>query len=165
MRSERSAIKKTLTPAEALLKAYRFCAYQERSHSEVRNKLYEFGLSRSNVDELLSQLITEGFLNEERFAKAFAGGKFRMKKWGRLKIVNELEARGLTANCIRAGLKEISDEDYSETLADILTRKSEQLSEENEFLMRDKLSKYAIQKGYEPDLVWKILKERFPVKK
>ncbi len=165
MMSERSAIKKKLTPAEALSKAYRYCAYQERSHSEVRNKLYELGLSRPDVDELLSQLITEGFLNEERFAKAFAGGKFRMKKWGRLKIANELEAHGLTANCIRAGLKEIGEQDYRAALADILKRKSEQLLGENEFVMRDKLSKYAIQKGFEPDLVWQLLKELFPVRK
>lgn len=166
MRSEDSSPrKKKLTPSEALARAYRYCAYQERSHSEVKNKLYEFGLSRNDVDELLSRLITEGFLNEERFAKAFAGGKFRMKKWGRLKIVDELERHGLTANCIRLGLKEISEDDYRDTLTDILQKKSEQLNEENEFVRRDKLSKYAIQKGFEPDLVWKMLKELFPVKK
>jgi regulatory protein len=166
MRSEESgARKRKLTPTEAFARACRYCAYQERSHSEVKNKLYEFGLSKNDVDELLSRLITEGFLNEERFAKAFAGGKFRMKSWGRLKIVNELEAHGLTSNCIRSGLKEINDDDYRETLINILRKKSDQLVEENEFLRRDKLSKYAIQKGFEPDLVWKILKELFPVKK
>src|SRR3954468_24400564 len=98
--------KKRHTPAQALPKIYRFCAYQERSHQEVRQKLFDLGLYASEVDELLSQMISEGFLNEERFAKAFAGGKFRMKRWGRIKIVNELEARGLTKNCIKAGLKE-----------------------------------------------------------
>jgi regulatory protein len=166
MRSEESgAGKKKLTPSEAFARACRYCAYQERSHSEVRNKLYEFGLSRSDVDELLSRLITDGFLNEERFAKAFAGGKFRMKNWGRLKIVNELEAHRLTPNCIRLGLKEINDDDYRENLINILRKKSDQMSEEDEFVRRDKLSKYAIQKGFEPDLVWKILKEIFPVKK
>jgi regulatory protein len=166
MRSEESGIgKKKLTSTEAFARACRYCAYQERSHSEVKNKLYEFGLSRSDVDELLSRLITDGFLNEERFAKAFAGGKFRMKNWGRLKIVSELEAHGLTPNCIRSGLKEINDDDYRETLINILRKKSDQLLEENEFVRRDKLSKYAIQKGFEPDLVWKTLKELFPVKK
>lgn len=166
MRSEESAAKKKkLTPTEALARAYRYCAYQERSHSEVKNKLYEFGLSRNDVDDLLSRLITEGFLNEERFARAFTGGKFRMKNWGRLKIVSELEAHGLTSNCIRLGLKEMSEDDYRDTLNKILVKKSDQLTEENEFVKRDKLSKYAIQKGFEPDLVWKILKELFPVKK
>jgi regulatory protein len=82
-----------------------------------------------------------------------------MKKWGKIKIVNELEARGISKNCIKAGLKEISDEDYQRTLADILEKKSHLIREENSFIKRDKLSKYAIQKGYEPALVWKILKE------
>ena len=157
--------KKTYTPADALARAYRYCAYQERSHSEVRNKLYELGLSRNDVEETLSRLITEGFLNEERFAKAFAGGKFRMKKWGRLKIVNELEGHGLTANCIRSGLKEIDDDDYRATLKELLQKKSAHLSEENEFVRRDKVSKYAIQKGFEPDLVWLLLKELLPVRR
>jgi regulatory protein len=155
---------KKFTPSEALARAYRYCAYQERSHAEVRNKLYEFGLSRNDVDATLSTLITEGYLNEERFAKAFAGGKFRMKKWGRLRIINELESHGLTKNCIRAGLKEIDEADYRNTLTDLLQKKSALLSEDNEFVKRDKLSKYVIQKGFEPDLVWQILKEIFPQK-
>ena len=158
---ESSRNKKRSTPSEALAKLHRYCAYQERSHQEARNKLFELGLYASEVDEVLSQLITDGFLNEERFAKAFAGGRFRMKKWGRLKIVNELEAKGLTRNCIKAGLKEIDETDYHKTLADLLEKKSEQLAEPNEFVRRDKLSKYAIQKGFEPELVWTLLKEKF----
>jgi regulatory protein len=156
-----SAGRKKINSSEALAKLHRYCAYQERSHHEVRNKLFELGLPQSEVDELLSQLITEGFLNEERFAKAFAGGKFRMKKWGRLKIVNELEARGLTKNCIRAGLKEIEEDDYRKTLIDLLEKKSIHIVEQNDFIRRDKLSKYAIQKGFEPDLVWSIIKDSF----
>jgi regulatory protein len=165
MLSDGVSIRKKLTPSEALTRMYRYCAYQERCHSEAKKKLYEFGLSRDDVDELLSRLITEGFLNEERFAKAFAGGKFRMKKWGRLKIVNELEGHGLTANCIRLGLKEIDEEDYYKTLGDLLRKKSDQLTEDNDFVRRDKISKYAIQKGFEPDLVWRLVKEIFPLRK
>ena len=150
--------KKKLSPTEAKQKIYRYCAYQERSHKEVRDKLYEYGLYRDEVDELLSALITEGFLNEECFAKAFAGGKFRMQRWGRIKIVNELEARGLTGNCIRIGMKEIEDADYLQTLREILERKLNQLDEENAFVKRDKLARYAIQKGFEPDLVWPEVK-------
>jgi regulatory protein len=152
---------KKLTSSEALAKIYRYCAYQERSHQEVRNKLFEFGLYKSEVDELISTLITEGFLNEERFAKAFAGGKFRMKKWGRLKIVNELEAKGLTGNCIKSGLKEIDENEYRATLEKLVTKKSSLLSEKDQFVKRDKLSKFAIQKGFEPDIVWSLLKEKF----
>src|SRR6476660_8604128 len=81
---------------DALNKIFRYCAYQERSHLEVKNKLFEYGLSFTKVDEILSRLITEGFLNEERYAKAFAGGKFRIMKWGRLKIQRELESSGVS---------------------------------------------------------------------
>jgi regulatory protein len=150
---------KKYTPAQAKGKIEYYCAYQERSHHEVRNKLYEYGLYSSDVEDLLSQLITDGFLNEERFAKAFAGGKFRMKKWGRIKIVHDLEAHGISKNCIKAGLKEISEEDYQTTLKGLLIRKNELLEDENEFARRDKLVKYAIQKGYESDLVWRLIKE------
>lgn len=150
--------KKKLSPTEAKQKIYRYCAYQERSHKEVRDKLYEYGLYRDEVEELLSALITEGFLNEERFAKAFAGGKFRMQRWGRIKILNELEARGLTSNCIKIGMKEIEDADYIKTLREILDRKLNQLDEDNAFVKRDKLARYAIQKGFEPDLVWPEVK-------
>jgi regulatory protein len=154
--------RKKLTAEQAKQKALRYCAYQERSHQEVKNKLYEMGLYSSEVDELLTYLITEGFLNEERFAKAFTGGKFRIKKWGRIKITHALESKGLTRNCIRIGLKEIEEEDYYQTLTELLKSKIAELDESNIFALRDKASKFAIQKGYEPDLVWKVLKELLP---
>jgi regulatory protein len=153
-------MEKRLTPQEALARMYRYCAYQERSHQEVKNKLYTFGLFKSEVEELITRLITEGFLNEERFAKAFAGGKFRMQKWGRIKIVHELEARGLTKNCIKAGLREIDDDDYRNALQDLLDKKAAQIHEEDVFVKRDQLARYAIQKGFEPDLVWQLLKQQ-----
>ncbi|HEY0743586.1 MAG TPA: RecX family transcriptional regulator [Chryseosolibacter sp.] len=155
---------KKLTPAEAKGKIQRYCAYQERSHQEVKNKLFEYGLYSDDVDSLMTDLITDGFLNEERYAKAFAGGKFRMKKWGRIKIVNALEAQGLSKNCIKIGLKEIDSEDYVATLRQVLQKKGEEVEEENIFAKRDKISKYAIHKGYEPELVWHTLKELFPDK-
>jgi regulatory protein len=150
---------KTLTPAEVKNKIYHYCAYQERSHQEVKNKLYDLGLHSNEVDDLLSHLITEGYLNEERFAKAFAGGKFRVKSWGRIKITQELEARGLTKNCIKAGLKEIDEHDYLKTLETLIRRKAELVNEENPFVKRDKLARYVIQKGFEPDLTWSVIKE------
>jgi regulatory protein len=147
---------------EALGKIRRYCAYQERCHQEVKNKLFEFGLYSDEVNEVISELITSGFLNEERFARAFVGGKFRMKKWGRIKIVNELESKGVSANCIRLGLKEIDENDYQKILSEILLKKSEAIAEENLFAKRDKISKYAIQKGYEPEIVWRTIKQFFP---
>lgn len=153
--------KKRFTPSEALARIYRYCAYQERSHHEVKQKLFDFGLRSDEVDELLSKLITEGFVNEERFAKAFAGGKFRMKKWGRIKIEQELNALGLSRKCISSGLKEIEDDDYRKTLQQLLEKKNNLISEGDSFIRRDKLAKYVISKGYEPDLVWKLIKEKF----
>ena len=147
---------------EALAKIQKYCAYQERCHSEVRKKLLEYELKSYDVDEIIAQLILSGFLNEERYAKAFAGGKFRMKKWGRLKITHALEAKGVSKNCIRIGLAEIDPDDYQKTLREILEKKSSEADESNMYSRRDKLSKFAIQKGYEPELVWKILREIMP---
>lgn len=150
---------KRFTPTEALSKIYRYCAYQERSHSEVKNKLYSFGLHTNEVDELLSRLITEGFVNEERFAKAFAGGKFRMQKWGRIKIENELNALGLSGNCIKRGMNEITDDDYEKTLHELLKKKNKLISESDLFKKRHKVAQYAIGRGFEPELVWRMIKE------
>jgi regulatory protein len=150
---------KVLTPQQAKQKIEQYCAYQERSHQEVRDKLYGLGLHRNDVDEIITNLITDGFLNEERFAKAFAGGKFRMKKWGRIKISHALEAKGVSKNCIRIGLREIDDTNYIATLRALLKDKCNSQQENNVFVLRDRLSKYAIQKGYEPELVWNQIRE------
>lgn len=147
-----------ITPAQALGKIQRYCAYQERSHQEVKYKLHSYGLSTDEADEIISRLITDNFVNEERFAKAFAGGKFRMKKWGRNKIEHELESLGLTKNCISRGLKEIDPSDYTKTLRTLLTKKAQEVSEENQYAKRNKVARFAISKGYEPELVWEMVK-------
>lgn len=157
-----TGVRKKFTPQEALVKIQRYCAYQERCHQEVKARLYDFGLSTSQVDTLVSQLITEGFLNEERFAKAYAGGKFRMKKWGRLKIQRELELLGLTRNCIQRGLKEIEAGDYSKTIKTLVRKKSISLQEPNLYRKRDKVTRYVIGKGFEPELVWEIVRDLLP---
>jgi regulatory protein len=151
--------KKRYTPQEAYTRVTRYCAYQERSHREVRNKLFSYGLFPSEVDELLSRLITDGFLNEERFARAFAGGKFRMQKWGRHKITHALEAHGLNKRCIQRGLEEIDKLSYSKTLKQLLARKLSSLKESDPFKNRRKAAMYAIAKGYEPELVWTLVRE------
>ncbi len=108
---------------------------------------------------MVSRLITERFLNEERFAKAFAGGKFRIKKWGRNKIVHELEAHRVTAKCIEKGLKEIDEADYRKTLRELLKKKLAVGGDESLFKRNNKAARFAIAKGYEPELVWQFLKE------
>src|SRR6266487_2138747 len=107
---------------EALHKIFRYCAYQERSHREVKTKLFEYGLPSAKVDEIISYLITEGFLNEERYAKAFAGGKFRIMKWGKLKIQRELESSGVSPRNIARGLSEINASDYSKTMLSLVRK-------------------------------------------
>ncbi|GCC51190.1 RecX family transcriptional regulator [Chryseotalea sanaruensis] len=153
-----------MTVQEAKIKLYRFCAYQERCHQDVETKLYELGMRGDEVDEIIHHLIAEGFLNEERFAKAFTNGKFRLKHWGKLKIVNALEQRKLTNHCIQAGLKEIGEDEYIDTLQNLLSKKAPGIEVDNIFSLRDRLSRYAIQKGYETELVWRELKILFPDK-
>lgn len=151
--------KRRLTPTEALSKICKYCAYQERSHLEVKKRLFDYGLPSDEVDQLLSKLITDGFVNEERFAKAYAGGKFRMKKWGRMKIENELNALGLSTRNISRGLKEIEVEDYEKALQQLLEKKNELFREPDVFKKRDRIARYAIGRGYEPELVWQMLKK------
>ena len=145
--------------ADAKQKIYRYCAYQERTHLEVKSKLCEYGVASDEIDLLLTQLISDGYLNEERFAKAFAGGKFRIKGWGRMRIINELEAKGLTKNCIQLGLKEIDQTEYQQTLERLLKKKSAAVHKDDDYVRRDKIARYAIQRGFEPELVWRWIKE------
>ncbi len=147
---------------EARKKIRRYCAYQERAHREVREKLFSYGLSANEVDQVVVELIEEGFLNEERFARAFVGGKFRIKKWGRLKIIQGLETKGVSTGCIKLALTEIDEQAYVQTLSGILKKQHAALDEPNIYVRRDKLSKFAIQKGFESDLVWKMIRELFP---
>ena len=153
---------KKFTTTQIKEKIRHYCAYQERSHHEVRSRLFNYGLYSSEVDELISDLISQGFLNEERYAKAFAGGKFRIKKWGRVRIVNDLENNGISKNCIKIALTEIDESEYHKTLEGILRKKAESLPDGDKFMKRDKIARYAIQKGFEPELVWKQLKELMP---
>lgn len=157
-----SGTKKKYSPTESLARIQRYCAYQERSHKEVKNKLFEYGLYSTQVDEIISQLITDGFLNEERFAKAYAGGKFRIKKWGRVKIKHELKALGLTKNCIQRGLNEIESSDYSKTLKTLIKKKATESTESNPFKKRDKIARFVIGKGYEAELVWEYVRDILP---
>lgn len=107
-------------------------------------------------------LIHEGFLNEERFARAFARGKFKMKHWGRIRIKNNLEARGISKNCIKIGLTEIDPDDYLKTLNNLLATKAADTRDTNIFVRRNKVASFAIRKGFEPDLVWAAVRDLLP---
>ncbi len=142
----------------ALKKAAAFCAYQERTQQQVRQRLREWGVWGDEAEEIIVRLIEDGYLNEERFARSFAGGKFRVKSWGRAKIEQELRQRGLSGYNLKAGLSEISGDDYRQTLQALLAKKAAALAAEDPYTRRQKLARYAIGKGYEPDLVWSVLK-------
>jgi regulatory protein len=144
----------SLTKEQALQKLRHFCAYQERCHQEVKDKLYSYGLHRQDVEESLSQLIEESYLNEERFAIQFAGGKFRMKRWGRNKIRYELKKKFISDYCIRKALRAIDEDDYMATLGKLGHDKWESLrSEKNALRRKQKTISFLLQKGYEADLV------------
>lgn len=146
--------KQHLTKEQALQKAKHYCAYQERCHSEVKEKLYRFGLWKTDVEELLSKLIEEDYLNEERFAIQFAGGRFRTKQWGRVKIKYELKQKHVSEYLIKKAMKEIDEEDYHQTLQKLFAQKKKQLSAEtNLFIRKRKIQDYLLQKGFELPLI------------
>jgi regulatory protein len=151
--------KKFLTKEQALQKLRQYCAYQERCHYEAQQKLWDLGIRRSEHDEIISTLIEEDYLNEERFAKAFAGGKFRMKDWGRKKIYYALKEKKVSDYSIKKAMKEIDDEEYKENLREIAQKKYESLKEEQHLIRKRKTIDYMLQKGYELDLVTKTVNE------
>ena len=146
-----------MTQNEAIEKMKKYCAYQERCQSEVRQKLYGFGLNNDEIENALCSLIEQNFINEERFAKTFARGKFRQKKWGKVKIKQHLKQKQISDYCIKTALEEIDTEDYLATLDLVLSKKEELLNEENDFIKKQKIAKHAINKGFENDLVWNYL--------
>jgi regulatory protein len=148
---------KRLTPDQALQKARHYCGYQERCHQEVKEKLYSYGLNRQEVEEAIATLIEEDYLNEERFAIQFAGGKFRMKGWGRTRIKNELKQRQVSEYCIKKAMKEISDEDYMATLEKMARSRWELLKKEAPLNRLRKTQDHLLYKGYEWDLVKSVL--------
>jgi regulatory protein len=150
--------KKYLTKEQAIQKLKHFCGYQERCHSEVKEKLYSLGVSKSEHDEIISTLIEENYLNEERFAIAFAGGKFRVKQWGRVKIKYELKQKQVSEYNIKRAMKEIDETAYYDTLQKLFEEKWNSLKgEKNRFIKLTKTRDYLLQKGYEGELVKTLL--------
>ena len=145
----------------ALQKLMHYCAYQERCHQEVRAKLISLEIYGGDLEEIIDELITENFLNEERFAKAYAGGKFRMKKWGKIRIKQELKRRKISDYCIKKAMQEIDEEGYMEGLYALIEKKRKTEKETNEFKLKGRLAKYAMSKGFESYLVWQALKDIF----
>ncbi|MDZ4679039.1 MAG: regulatory protein RecX [Saprospiraceae bacterium] len=157
MPSPEDRLNKRTGKAEALLKLQRFCAYQDRCHSEVRSKLLELGVYGDDLEEVMVALIEEDFLNEERFARSYARGKFRIKQWGRVRIRQELKRRQISEYCIKAAFSEIDETEYWDTLRKLLSKQQSMLRGGDNRTRRDKLFRHALQKGYESELILEVL--------
>jgi regulatory protein len=149
------AYKKILTKEQALQKLKQYCAYQERCHQEVKEKLYSLGVWKRDHDEIIATLIEENYLNEERFAIAYAGGKYRIKSWGRVKIKYELKQKQVSEYCIKKALKQIDETDYVATLRKLASEKYQSLKGEQYLIRKKKTMDYLMGRGFEADVVTK----------
>ncbi len=137
----------------------RYCLYQERSHKEVRNKLYELGCTTPEVEENISELIQKDMLNEERYARAIARGKFRMKQWGKRKIIEQLKFQQVSEYCIKKGLSEIDESEYFDTAKKLAEKKLGEVKGGKEYIRKQKVYRYLTQKGYESQVINSALNE------
>lgn len=149
---------KNLTTDQALEKLRKYCAYQDRCHSEVRTKLLEIEVYGDELEEIISLLIQENFLNEERFAQSYVRGKFRIKKWGRIKIMQGLKLKRVSAYCIKKGMQEIEEDEYYNTLKYLISKKWLLLDKEKDHYKRiKKLQNYIQGKGYEYEITREVM--------
>ena len=151
--------KKSITISEAKKNIERYCAYQERCHKEVVNKLRDLGIIQNAIDVIVADLIQNNYLNETRFAQSFARGKFRIKKWGKVKIHRELNKREISKYNIKMGMKEISDSDYEETFNTLLDKKLSELSHLPESEQKRKIFSYLSYRGWEVEKIFEALRK------
>ncbi|MGI4751281.1 MAG: regulatory protein RecX [Janthinobacterium lividum] len=150
---------KITDPKIGLQKAEKYCVYQERSQQEVRQKLYDLGLYPRDVEQIIAELVSNNFLNEERFANAYALGKFRIKGWGKIKIKQALKLKRVPDGLIKKALLQIDLDDYLARLKGILEKKAVLLKEKEPYKRSYQLKQYAFGKGYEGNLVADVLKD------
>jgi len=151
--------KKYLTKEQALQKLKHYCAYQERCHNDVKEKLYKLGVWKKEHDEIIAALIEENYLNEERFAIAYAGGKFRINSWGRVKIKYALKQKQVSEYCIKKAMKQISEEDYMKLLNKLAKEKYAALKADQYLVRKKKTMDYLITKGFETNLIIAVLEK------
>ena len=146
---------------QAILSIRHFCAYQERAQQEVRDKLYELGMTIPEVEEIIADLISENFLNEERFAISFAGGHFRIKGWGKLKINHALYQKKVSNFNIKMALQSIDQDDYLAKLLELANKKWNSLKGERGLSRMAKTHAFLYQRGFEPALIQPILQKLY----
>ncbi len=147
------------TVKEATAKLMAYCAYQERCHQEVEEKLIALRMIPEARAQIINTLLQEDFLNEERFARTFVRGKFRIKKWGRLRIKRELKKRNISAYNIKYGMTEINEEEYQQNLDDLFQKRLNSITEKNFYKRKKKVADYLLYRGYESNLVYEKLQE------
>jgi regulatory protein len=153
---------KTYTVDEARKRLEHYCAYQERCHKEVIQKLYDMNMIPEARDHIIVHLLQHNFLNEERFAKAFVRGKFRIKKWGKQRLQLELKRKDINKTIIAIALKEIDLDDYYHTFHDLAEKKLETMREPNAQKKRKKLADYLLYRGWESQWVYDKIRELIP---
>lgn len=144
---------------EAIQKIEHYCAYQERCHEEVEQKLRSMKMDSEEIDQIITHLINDNFLNEERFACSFARGKHRIKHWGKIRITNELKFRGINQTLITIALKEISPEEYYNTFDTLANRHWESIQENNSLKKRKKFCDFMLRRGFENNLVYEKVRD------
>ena len=144
----------------AIEKMKAYCAYQERCQQEVYEKLRKLSIYGNEADDILMELISENFLNEERYAEAYASGKFRIKSWGRVKIKQGLKAKNISEFCIKKALAEIDNQEYEEKLNKLVFKLYDKYNFMNDFDKKGKVATRLMQKGYEPNLIWDLLNRK-----
>ena len=152
-------MKDFFTIKQAIQKLEHYCAYQDRCHEEVVQKLRTMKMDADEIDRIIVQLITDNFLNEERFACSYARGKHRIKHWGKIRITNELKFRKISATLIKIALKEINDSDYFELFDELADKHWETITENNLMKKRKKFCDYFLRKGWENELIYQKVKE------
>ena len=150
---------KTYTIDKALLKLQNYCAYQERCHQEVRQKLKEMRMIPEAVDKIIVHLLDHNFLNEERFAKTFVSGKFRIKKWGKYRLTLELKKRDISKNNIKTAISQIPNNEYIEVFNDLAEKKVNSIKEKDKWKKKKKLVDYLLYRGWESHLVYDKVNE------
>jgi len=150
---------KPLTPDQVLDKMVKYCAYQERCVKDVRDKLKTFDIPQTEKDKILDYLLDNRFVNNERFAKSFVRGKVNQSGWGLNKIRFHLIQKGIAKETIDEAMEQTDEDVYRQRLIDILTTKSKTIKADSDFERKRKLAAYAMQKGFEGDLVWEVLKD------
>ena len=136
-----------------------YCALQDRCQWDVLQKLKAWGLQQTTKDHILELLITDKFVDEERFSISFCRGKFRIKNWGKRKITNELKRKKISIICINIGLKEIDNNEYNQVLEELFHQKNNILKDKNHFIRKTKIARFLIQRGFESNLVWDKIRE------